>query len=215
MKQRIFPALALFFIFFFPVAESFAADKVEKVVKKVREKYEKLDDVDIEFVRTTIWSLADEKYKTDGKLYISKKNKYRVETTAQTIVTDGITLWTYSVENNQVIVNDLDKAEENVLPKEVLLKYTKDSKPELIGEKEIGGMPCIGIKFTPEDDDEYISSTIAWVNKKTHLALKIEQEDINENITIYELTYHNFNTPHPASLFEFSIPANVEVIDLR
>ena len=131
------------------------------------------------------------------------------------IVTDGTIVWTFSKDREQVIIDALSKSKENPLPRDILLKYTKDSRAVLLGETELGGTPCYQIKFQPKDEDSFIISTTVWVSKSNWLAIQIEQEDLNENITRYFLENIKVNSPLSDSLFSFQIPASVEVVDLR
>jgi outer membrane lipoprotein-sorting protein len=194
---------------------SYAAQDIKEIVKKVREKYEQIKTLQSEFVQTSIWSLAGEAHQSEGKIYLAEKNKYRIETDTQIIITDGTIVWTFSKDRKQVLIDNLSKSKENPLPRDILLKYTKDSRAELLGETEIGGTPCYQMKFTPDEEEAFILSTTVWISKASWLAIQIEQEDINENITRYLLKNTQLNPPLADTLFSFQIPSAVEVIDLR
>lgn len=191
------------------------ADDVKKIVKKIRKTYESIHTLESEFVQSSIWALAGEEHKSEGKIYLAEKNRYRVETDTQILVTDGKYVWTYAKDRNQVIIDKLSGSKENPLPKDILLKYTKDSRAELLGEEEIGGTPCYKLNFRPDDENAFIVRTTVWVNRRNWLAVKIEQEDINENLTRYLLRHTKVNPPLPDSLFTFSVPATAETVDLR
>lgn len=192
-----------------------AAENVKDIVKKLRDKYEKIQTLEADFVQTSIWSLAGETHRSNGKIYIAGGNRYRVETDLQTIVTDGKTVWTYSRDSRQVLIDNLSHSRENPLPRDVLLKYTKDADAELLGETKIAGVTCYKLKFVPKDQESYIVATTVWVDKKSWLAVQIEQEDFNENVTRYELSDIHLNETLPDTLFTFSVPEGVEVVDLR
>ena len=191
------------------------ASDADKIVKNVRKKYDKIKSLEVDFVQTIYWSLADEEQHVTGKLYLAEGNKYRVETETQTIVTDGKTVWTFSKDRNQVIISELAHSEENPLPRDLLLQYTKESKSRLIGESKVDGVNCYELEFIPNQEDAYILSTRVWIEKGKWLARKILQEDINENTTRYELTHFKINQPLPDSLFRFKIPAEADVVDMR
>ena len=197
------------------ISSTTSANDVESIIKKVRSTYDKIKSLETHFVQVSVWSLAGEEQRSEGKLYLQEKNNYRVETDTQLIVTDGTTVWTFAKDRNQVIIDRLTESKENPLPREILLKYTKNSRKELLGETQVGGTPCYEIVFLPEDDDAFIVSTRAWISKKDWLAVKIEQEDVNENITRYELSQIKINPPLDKALFSFTIPATAEVVDLR
>ena len=192
-----------------------AGKDAEKIVRKVHEKYQKLKTLRVDFVQSIYWSLAEEEQQVEGTLYLADGNRYRVETDNQIIVTDGQTVWTYSKDRNQVIINDLSASKENPLPRDLLLKYTHDFNARLIGETRFNGRPCYEIEFIPKAEEDFIVRTRIWVDKKRWLALKIEQEDINENITRYVLKNFQIDRPLDENLFTFEIAKDMEVIDLR
>jgi len=195
-----------------PVA---AQETAETIVKKVRENYEKLQSLQADFVQNYTWSLAGESQVLEGKLYLKKGDRYRVETATQTIVTDGATVWTYSPEKQQVFIDRLSKNAENPLPRELLVKYARDFKAKLLGVEKIGKTETYRIRFTPRDEDSFVREVTAWIEKDSWLARKIEQHDINDNVTLYELKNLQRDAALGDQLFIFKIPESVEVIDLR
>ena len=195
-------------------ATAVPAENDNSLMKKVRKKYDKLQTLETKFTQTSFWALANEEQSEDGVLHLDQKNRYRIETDTQVIVSDGTTVWTYSKDRDQVIIDSVTKSKEHQLPKDILLCYTKDSKAELLGEPRIGGTPCYQLQFLPKDEDAFITSTKLWVNQKSLITLRIEQEDINENVTRFDLINTRWNPPLENSLFRFEIPATAEVIDL-
>jgi chaperone LolA len=195
-----------------PVA---AQETAESIVKKVRENYEKLQSLQADFVQQYTWSLAGETQMLEGKLYLKKGDRYRVETATQTIVTDGATVWTYSLEKQQVFIDKLSKSAENPLPRELLVKYARDFKAKLLGTEKIGKTDTYRIRFTPRDENSFIREVTAWIDKDTWLARKIEQHDINDNITVYEIKNPQRDLALADDFFIFKIPDDVEVVDLR
>lgn len=206
--------LSITLLLLFP-SHALPGDKAEDIVRKVRKTYEQIRTLQVDFQQTIYWALAEEKQQYTGRLYLADKNKYRVESDAQTIVTDGTNVWTFSKDRNQVIINRLAQARENPLPRDLLLQYTKEYRASLKGETDIGGMPCYEVEFTPRKADAFIIRTKAWVMKNNFLVSRIEQEDINENITSYTLSNFKVNPPLPDTTFTFQVPADAEVVDLR
>jgi len=203
-------------IFLFIVSHPLAAqESAEAIVKKVRENYEKLQSMQADFVQNYTWSLAGETQTLEGKILLKKGDRYRVETKTQTIVTDGATVWTYSPEKQQVIIDHLSKTAEDPLPRELILKYTRDFKAKFLGTDKSGKTDLYRIYFTPRDENSFVSEVTAWIEKDTWLAKKIEQHDINDNTTVYELKNIQRDVALAENLFTFKIPDSVEVVDLR
>ncbi|KAA3656511.1 MAG: outer membrane lipoprotein carrier protein LolA, partial [Calditrichaeota bacterium] len=169
-------AIFVLSILFALTTQSFAGEDVDDVVKDLKKRYEKFKTLQATFTQTTIWSLAGDEQRVNGKFYASGKNKYRVETDVQIIVTDGKTVWTYSKDRNQVVINALDGAGKNKTPRDLLIKYTNDFNAKLDGDKIFHGRKCHEVVFTPRNEDAFVVQTRVLVDKKNQFALRIEQE---------------------------------------
>lgn len=192
-----------------------AQEKAETIVAKIRQTYEKLESLRGEFEQQYTWSLAGETQTLNGTLYLKKGDRYRVETPNQMIITDGKTGWPYPLDKKQVLVDRLEKSKENPLPRDLILKYTHDFKAKLLRSEKVGAADCYVLALTPREEEAYVQSVTAWIDKTTYLAPRIEQIDINDNKTIYLLKNVQRNTPIADELFTFKIPADAEVVDMR
>jgi chaperone LolA len=212
MRRKFF--LLLFFLFA-SVSLILAQEKAEDIVAKIRQTYEKLESLKSEFEQQYTWSLAGETQTLNGTLYLKKGDRYRVETPNQMIITDGKTVWTYSLDKKQVMIDRLEKSKENPLPRDLILKYTRDFKARLLRSEKLGGVDCYVIALTPREEDSFVQAVTAWIDKTTYLAPRIEQADINDNRTVYLLKNAQRNTPLADALFSFKIPDDAEVVDMR
>jgi outer membrane lipoprotein carrier protein len=192
-----------------------AQEKAEDLVNKIRQTYEKLESLKGEFEQQYTWSLAGETQVLNGTLYLKKGDRYRVETPNQMIITDGKTVWTYSPDKKLVYLDNLQKSRDNPLPRDLIIKYTRDFKPKLLRSEKVGEADCYVLSLTPRDDNSFIRSVTAWIDKSTWLAARIEQTDISDNKTVYLLKNVQRNAPLADALFTFNIPAEAEVVDMR
>ena len=215
---RRFVTIATSTVFFlFPFLTDAMQESVtpQEVVKKVRQKYDALDNLTAHFEQIFDWKLTGETQHLQGKLYLQKGERYRVETEDQIIVADGKNLWTYSKANQQVIIDRLGKAEETPLLQDLLLKYTEQYAPQLVGEENLQGHPCYILDLKPKDEDVFVKKVRAWVAKADWLLWKIQETDVNDNVNIYLINELEVNKPLPSALFRFQPPQSAEVIDLR
>ncbi|KAA0225736.1 outer membrane lipoprotein carrier protein LolA [candidate division KSB1 bacterium] len=191
-------------------------ENADKIIARVRGSYEKLEALSADFQKDYTWALAGETQTMTGKLYLKKGDRYRIETEAQTIVTDGKTVWTYSADKQQVFIDNMTKSQENPLPRDLLIKYTNDFKAEYVRSEKFDQSDCHVVRLRPrQEDDSFAKSVTVWVDKKNWIAVKIEQIDLNENLTIYKLQNFAVNPALEDQLFTFKIPGNVEVVDWR
>ncbi|MDZ7261351.1 MAG: outer membrane lipoprotein carrier protein LolA [candidate division KSB1 bacterium] len=187
----------------------------KEIVDKVKQKYESLQTLAAEFEQIFQWKLAGETQTLEGKICLAQKDKYRIETQDQTIVTDGQTVWTYSKVNRQVIIDHLAKSQENPLPRDMLFQYSKDYEPKLLGEEKLNNQDCYVLQLSSKTEDRYIREMKVWVEKDTWIVRKIEHADINENLNTYIIKKIDLNPKLDDAIFTFEIPKGMEVVDLR
>ena len=200
---------------FTPPAANANSKRAKEIIKKVQKKYKELQSLKADFEQEFIWQLVGETQTIKGLLYLSAGNHYRIETDTQTIVSNGTTVWIYSEPDNQVIIDSMDKSEENPLPKDLLFQYSEEYKPELAGEENFNGEKTYVLSLLPKDEDAFIKSMKIWVDASSWLTIKVEQVDINDNINTYIIGNIKENLQLEDSLFNFEIPPDSEVVDLR
>lgn len=207
--------LLVLITFFISVNFAYSAMSAKNIVKKVKDTYQDLKTVVIDFEQDFKWKLAGTNQKINGKIIIKDNVKYHVEIDNNTIVTDGITVWNYSIANNQVIIKNSEKADADQLPSKILLKYAEDYNVTLVGEEHLQNNDCYVLLFKSRTGDDYYQQMKAWVSKKNWMTQKIEQTDINQNINTYLIRSVQTNTPIDDSNFIFKTPKGVEEIDMR
>ncbi len=214
LKSLLSLSILIAFLFFLHNVST-AQEKAEDIVNKIRQTYEKLESLKGEFEQEFTWALAGETQVLNGTLYLKKGDRYRVETPNQMIITDGKTVWTYSLDKNQVFVDNLEKSKDNPLPRDLIIKYTHEFKPKLLRSEKLGAIDCYVLALTPRDENSFIRSVTVWIDKSTWLAARIEQVDINDNKTAYVLKNAQRNVALADALFTLKIPAEAEVVDMR
>ena len=213
--QRFFSALLIAFCLFVSVAQLTFAQNAKDILKNVKKKYEELQSLKADFEQEYVWELAGETQKLKGTLYLVAGNLYRIETDNQVLVTNGKTVWTFSKENNQVIIDHLKTTEENPLPKDLLFKYSEEYTPHLVGQEKIDGKVTHVLNLVPRDKDAFVKSMKIWVDASLWLTVRIEQKDINDNLNTYSVRNIQENIKLDPNFFNFKIPEKAEVVDLR
>lgn len=216
MFRILFLAMLANTFCFFVTGASFAASmNAKEIVKKVKKKYDGLQSLQADFEQIFRWELAGETQTVKGTIYLKSGNNYRIETDDQAIITNGTTVWTYSKPNEQVIIDLLNKADENPLPKDLLFQYAEDYNATLVGEEKLDGQKTYVLSLLPKDEEAFITSMKIWVDASNWFTRKIEQIDINENVNTYFVRNIQENIELNDTLFEFDIPDAIEVVDLR
>jgi len=143
------------------------------------------------------------------------EDRFRVETGAQIIVSDGKTLWSYSIPDKRVIIDNLAADAESMLPRRILFHYTKDYDVRVDGRETIGETESLKLSFTSSSGETMFPRVDVWVNPETWMVMQVRQQDINENETVYLLRKVETTCQFPAGTFTLTIPAGVEVVDMR
>jgi len=185
------------------------------IIKKVKQRYQTLKTLQANFEQVFHWELAGETQTVKGAISLMNGNHYRIRTGSQEIVTDGETVWTYSKKDGQVIIDRLGHANEGQLPKDLLFRYSEDYKPKLLREEKRDGHRIYVLALIPNDEEAFIKSMKIWVNGDTWLTGRIEQVDINDNVNTYIISNIQDDIDLSPDVFQFKIPKDAEVVDLR
>jgi chaperone LolA len=193
----------------------FAGDTAQDILKKVRDKYDSVADAEIKFQQRVRMPVGKLEQTTAGTLLTRKGNKYRVELEQQTIVTDGVTVWSYSATQQQVLVDRFEQDERSLSPDRILSGEAGDLAPALLGKEKLGKMETVVLKLTPHDESALLKWLKLWVSESDWLVRRAELVDLNGKETVYQVLDIKVNTGIPDAQFTFVAPAGVEVVDLR
>ncbi len=186
-----------------------------KIIQNVEKKLDSTISIRIVFKQTYIWELTGEEQSIEGELLLQGDDRFHVTTEDQVIVSDGQTLWTYSKPSQRVLIDRLSDSDNTLLPRQILFQYTRSYTSRMVGEETLLGKACAVVMLTEESGDAFFPKVTVWIEQDTWIPRKVEQIDINDNRTIYELTSLQFDVPADRSIFEFVIPEDTEVIDMR
>ncbi|KPL00949.1 MAG: hypothetical protein AMJ91_02510 [candidate division Zixibacteria bacterium SM23_73_3] len=192
-------------------ASSITADELALQVEK---KYRSLKNLSMEFIKMVRSEIFETENRIEGKMVLKNPDKFKIQTKEETIVCDGEFVWTYSVENQQVIKNLVDRSENLFKPLQYLSNFRSEYIPRLKGEEEIDRTKCFKLVLSPKKDEVFIKKMTIWVDKKHLLARKLKYKDSNDNEIV--LIFHHIKTNRKIkdSEFIFQAPPGVEELDL-
>lgn len=217
--MRKFAPITLFF-FLLTCAPASALDGAE-VIARLQTRFEKIKTLQADFLKRHFWKLIDQTQEVKGRLVVAKPNRFLLQSSVQTIVTDGERAWSYDPSNEQVLLSDYtavdqDQSYEKLLFDLILLGgYENRFSPNLDGEERVEGKRCHLLTLTPTDPDAYVDRVRLWVDRKAWLVRKVEYRNINADETTYVLSDLKENKRTNEETFRFQAPEGVEVVDLR
>lgn len=207
-KQMLAVCLIVFLTF------ALAADsEADKILIKVEETYEKLDDVCANFTQTFYWKLTDDRQIVSGQICAKGGDKFKIETPEQLIITDGDVLWTMNKMSKQVIIDIAENAtNNNPFIKNFIQKYITEYDAKM---GKTSDRATSHILLTSKTGEHFVPRIQLWIDNKSNLITKIVQEDLNENTTTFEMSDMNTGVSLAAREFKFQPPSDAEVIDMR
>jgi len=184
----------------------------QEIIKNVQSKYNSTKDAQATYSQSVKYSSGSTQ-SSSGIIYIQKEDKYRIESKNETIVTDGVTSWSYSKKKKQVVIDNYKNDGNTFSPNKFLFNYPENFYSDLDGSETVSGSDCYVLKLSPRHKGSVKSAKI-WVDKEENLIRKITINS-SESSTTYSLKKITLDAGLASSKFTFSPPEGVEVIDLR
>lgn len=196
-------------------ASVFAAGPNEASIQHaLNQRLDHIKSLEADFTQTTIDASNRTLQQEQGRLWVSRPSKFRIETIkpyAQTLVSNGEDFWTWDSELEQVIVKKLDKDIKQVpilllggdtkrITREYKVSYYRDKNTEhyvLEAQSTSSLFETLGIEFT--------GGTPAAISITDSLGQQ----------TRIQLSHVIINQPIAATRFEFTPPRGADVIDDR
>ncbi|UCB51814.1 MAG: outer membrane lipoprotein carrier protein LolA [Candidatus Zixiibacteriota bacterium] len=186
----------------------------DELAQQVEKKYRSLKSLSVDFEKITRSEIFETESKIKGKMLLKNPDKFKIDTKDETIVCDGEFVWSYSVENQQVIKNLADRSENLFKPNQYLANFRSGYVPRLTGEEKIDRTRCYKLSLSPKEEDVFIKKMTIWVDKKKLLAKKLEYTDSNDNQVTLIFQRTKTNRKIKDSEFVFQTPPGVEELDL-
>lgn len=189
---------------------------VNQIVSKVQEQVDTNEPLRVEFQQIFEWKLTGKIDSVAGEMLLQGLDKFRITTTDQAVVSNGTTMWTYSKLENQVIVDNVSRDTQSLMPRDLLFRYPEEYKTEIWRrDTMVGDIPATAIRMTPDTRDEFLQETVVWVSKETWRPLKVQITDMNKNETTYIIDTMQVDTSIQETDFTFQPAESMEVIDVR
>jgi outer membrane lipoprotein carrier protein len=230
--KSLMPLLALLCIGILSHSFSQAADEgkeiskeqkeVLEVVKKLQARYEQTKDLQADFQQTTRIEGFATPLMSSGRMSIKKPGllrwDYREPTVEEIYVTRNEVMM-YVPEHKQVLVGKLTQMAASQAPLQLLQGVAKIEEEFEIestrgGERGEGGLPLITLtpKSTEPDASRSVSKLVVEVQSKTYFIKAVAIHEVSGNISTFLFSSLKPNTGLKSDLFEFKVPAGVEVV---
>lgn len=186
-----------------------SAQSAEEFLNSVIEKNKSYEDISIIF-NYRYGTKEEVSNKMKGYAYM-KGEAYLLKIDGQEMISDGSTLWTYLIDEQEVMISDVN--EDNNSPLAIINSFSKNVN---VSFEHCSDADLTHLLITEKEATTFKSISLYVKNKD----LKIHEIDINnldDSYLIYSIeSFHtNQNLPDSMFFFDEKIHPNVEVIDMR
>ena len=193
---------------------SVQAASVDNIVKRLQARYDSTAGFRADFTQEIESATLGQKVESRGTVFFKKPGRMRWEFSEpqQTLVSDGTFFWFYQPADKQVLKTPLQQAFRSSTPASFLLgvgRLDEDFTGSLTGETEA----VYQLRLTPKKDAEAIGLLDLAVSAKTFDILQATITDPLGNVTRLRFTNIDRAAPLDDTLFHFSVPPGVDVIE--
>ena len=186
-----------------------SAQSAEEFLNSVIEKNKSYEDISIIFEYRYDNTESDIHGRTKGYAYL-KGDSYLLKFNGQELISDGTTLWTYLIDDQEVMISEISE-ENNNSPLAIINSFSNNITVNFLENNS--ETKAIEIK---ENNGESFDKIILTTDKDLRIK-KIHAYLSDGNEFVYEITEFTTNQNLPDSMFTFdeSLYPNVDVIDMR
>lgn len=188
----------------------------QKIISNIKKNFSEMKSFESDFTQVQVWELAAEESRVSGKIYMKNDDSFRVEMPeGDYVLSNGKTVWRYSIENNQVLIEDIKDNEDTMLPGKIFFDFADKYDLKDYFEKKENGKDIYLLELTsPKDRQRFIDRLKVKVNSD-FLPFEIEYYDLDDNKTTFILENVKINQDAGDSKFRFVQKEGIEIIDLR
>ena len=184
----------------------FAQNNARTLLNEVSEKVKSYDNISLDF-KYILENLSENiKQETKGDV-IMEGDKYRLNILGVTRLFDGKTLYSISVEDEEVTISsDIDDENDAITPSKMLSFYEDGYTYNLDITQNINGRKIQYVKLTPIDSNSEIKNILLGIDAQTKHIYNLIQ--VGKNGTKTTLVVNSFKTNAPLSKTLFTFDAN-------
>jgi outer membrane lipoprotein-sorting protein len=147
-----------------------------------------------------------------------KGSKYWLSFAGQTIISDGVTQWTYIKDNNEVQINTVDPNDDQSMnPSKLLTSYDKSFTPKFVKEEVRSGKTYQILDLTPLKGRSYFKIRVEIDKAVKQISKSIVYDKNGSSTYTYSVVKFTPNKVIPDTKFTFRAAdyPGVDIIDLR
>jgi outer membrane lipoprotein-sorting protein len=193
--------------------------KARSILEQASKKMQSFQTISIAFNFTMENPKMKINEKNAGTLLMKgKKYQVKLPEMGMQVFSDGITVWNYMKEANQVTISSVGGDEQGVIdPNTIFNVYQQGFIYSFLEEKSVSGKTISYVELLPDDKTKEFSKMVAGIEKERQVIYSLVTHGKDGNLYgIYILDFKN-NQPLSDAEFTFnkSLFPGVEVVDFR
>lgn len=198
-----------------------SAKEITDLVKKVQARYEKTRDLLADFTQSTRIEGFATPITSSGRVYIKKPGRLRwdyLDPNVEEIYVNRNDVMMYVPEHKQVLVGKLTQMAASQAPLQLLqgaARLDEQFEVEPVpGGRGNGGLPLITLvpRSTEPESVRTVTKIVLELQPKTHFIKGVAIHEVSGNVSSFEFSNLKPNSGLNNSLFDFQVPAGVEVV---
>ncbi len=179
--------------------------KAKAILDKVRKKYDGYKSLEVAF--TLEIELPEQPKETQKGKIARQGDKYRVDLSSQSILSDGKAVWLIMNSNKEVQINNMPEEgeEDDILSPQSLFNFYNKGKfvYALVNEYAEGGKVLQQIEFKPLDKTYDYSKIRMTINKNTNEVLMVKAFGKDSSRYTFSINQLSSNKTFAANYFTF------------
>lgn len=198
MKKIFYLLLILF------SAINLYANDRDDIFTAMKTKYGNLNSISFDFISTANKNIF-------GKIVAAKGNKYQLIFQDRVIVCDGKTVWNYSNENKNCMISNLESLSKDVSIEKFFFNFINNTEPITLQKyNESKGTSALLLQIKDKKTKREVGILL---DPNSLMIMRIALDNDEQNT--WDVKNLRINPKIQDSIFEFKIPKDAEVIDLR
>jgi outer membrane lipoprotein-sorting protein len=191
---------------------NYVSAEQKPLIEQVKQKYSLKSTMQSQFDLNIFWSVREKQETKSGKIYIAPGDRFRVELSGQTMISDGRNYWEYNKKSNEASVKKLSDIDSAWHPSKLFTSYINKYSFKETGRNS--KETILTWEAGPESRESTKEITL-WVRTADGIVNKMRIVDNSDNVQT--LTFKNtvFGKVIPQEVFSFDAPKNVKIVDNR
>ena len=178
------------------------------VARRLQQRYGSVETLQADFVQSSGGQ------RLSGTIAV-RGDAFRLDLGDQTLVTDGRTLWSYTRDDRQVVVQDYDASQVGFSVGQLFTDYLRVFRATGASTARIGGVAYNVLSLRPRQTTSSVRDATLYVRSSDAVPSRVRVHDRNGGTLQFEIANVRLNRPLAASTFTFEAPRGTETVDLR